>query len=84
MRLPEEGMVRSTPEVRQRLREMRMWTNDTELLAQILEIGSVIASRHQIAKPREIPRPDWMKPSGSDGFQQAINVLRSTARRVRR
>lgn len=78
-------MVRSTPEVRKRLREMRMWTNDTELLAQILEVGSVIASRHQMAKPREIPRPDWMTPSqGGNGFQHAINVLRSTARTVRR
>lgn len=85
MRLPEEeSLVRTTPELRRRLREMRLWTNDTELLAQILEMTSVMASRMQLRKPVDVPRPEWMRPSGSAGIAHAMSVLTSTARRVRR
>lgn len=61
-----------------------------ELMAQIVEEVSVVASGHKRKKPREVPRPDHLKggavPSRTgnvvqiDGYRKAIGVLASTKR----
>jgi len=78
--------VRTTPEVREQLRRYREWTVDTELLAQIKEEISILASDRRRSRPVQVPRPDWVrrKPAakGGGGVAHAIAVLRKHARTV--
>ncbi len=75
--------MRTTPEVRQQLRESRLWPADTELLAQLVEEVSVLAADHRRKKPRQIRRPAFVtarpRKSYGEGIKHAIGVLRANA-----
>ena len=53
--LPKDALSRTDPDTRD-----EEWTVTTELLAQIVEEVSVVASNKQRSQPREIPRPAYM------------------------
>lgn len=57
-----------------------MWTNDTELLAQVLEMVSVVASERQIKEPVQIKRPSWLAQlsQSRNPFADAINRMRAS------
>lgn len=40
------------------------WGTQTELLAQVLEVVSVIAAEHKLEKPLTIDRPGANRPTG--------------------
>lgn len=65
-----------------------------ELLAQVVEEVSVVASGKQRKKPRQVPRPEHMThpaapPPGDgkvvsmDGYRKAIGVLAATRQPTR-
>lgn len=92
VRLPDESLIRTTPEIRQQIAESRSWTVDTELLAKILEEISILAAERRRKKPVEIPRPEHLtrrrrKPvkvgePNPAGFAHAVGVLKQNARVV--
>lgn len=51
--LPRDALVR-TPESE---RGRDPWTAELELMAQLVELTSVLASNHRIKKPVKVPRP---------------------------
>ena len=53
--------MRTTAEVRRELERARLWTNNTELLAMLVEVMSVLASERRMSKPIEVPRPKWLR-----------------------
>lgn len=90
-RLPDEALIQTLPEERERRREGGEWGTDTELLAQVVELMSVLASDHRTRKPVEVPRPAWvrapkrMRTRGGNGgpdpaFASAIDGLLGTTR----
>jgi hypothetical protein len=71
--------------VRRQLAQAAAWTNDTELLAKLVEVVSVLAAEQRIRKPIDIPRPEWLRRGNArDGFAHAANVMKANAGRVRR
>lgn len=94
-RLPSDALVFTTPAVREMLRESKSWTLEHELLAQIKEEVSILASEHRRKKPVQIPRPDHVRskgrrrdpvrvgePPSPEGIARAIGVLKQNAKRV--
>lgn len=83
LRLPDDALIRTSPELRRRLREARQWTNDTELLAQAVELLSVIASEYQIKKPVDVPRPRSVGErgggAGRNPYARAIDRMRGSS-----
>ncbi|MFF4777519.1 hypothetical protein ACFY05_32150 [Microtetraspora fusca] len=79
VRLPDDSLVRTTPEIRERLRQAREWTLEHELLAQIKEEVSITASDHRRRRPVEVPRPAHLKrgQTGETGMAHAVSVLKA-------
>lgn len=77
--------MRSTAETRRRLEQARLWTNNTELLAMLVEVVSVLASEQRLGKPIDVPRPEWLRSGaasrrgGRDGYARAANVMKANA-----
>lgn len=92
--------MRTTPEIRRQLEQSRLWTNNTELLAMLVEVMSVLASERRISKPIEVPRPKWLgknrrgaaagrfgdSADGTNGnpFRRAAQVMMANATAHRR
>lgn len=55
--LPRDALVRTPVEERGRA----PWTAELELMAQLIEMTSVLASERRIKKPVKVPRPDQPK-----------------------
>jgi hypothetical protein len=73
-------LLRSTPEAREEMAELREWTVTAELLAQLIEEVSLVATEgYGRKKPREVPRPAGLRRH-RDGTKVALTVLKSTAR----
>ncbi len=90
-RLPDDCLLKTTPELRQRLAQAKEWTVETELLAKIFEEISILAAERRRKKPVELPRPDHLRPQrrrkpvkvgepNPAGFAHAIGVLKANAR----
>ncbi|MFJ8043790.1 hypothetical protein ACIRBX_25140 [Kitasatospora sp. NPDC096147] len=62
------------------------WGLTQELLAQVVELVSVMASERRLRKPIELPRPGYLcaaqSPSGDGEMARAVSVLRSSSRRA--
>ncbi|GAB2859371.1 hypothetical protein GCM10022221_68700 [Actinocorallia aurea] len=62
------------------------WTTERELLAQAVELVSILASDHRIKEPREVPRPDWVRDRSTttsppaNAYASAIDHLQATTR----
>lgn len=86
-RLPDDALVRTTLAEREQLRQMRDWTTDTELLAQLVEEVSILAAERRRKSPREVPRPKHLREAyakrGGD-IKRAVSVLKATSRTVYR
>lgn len=63
------------------------WGLTEELLAQVVEITSVIAAERRLKQPVELPRPGQLRartdPAGAGGMGRAVGVLRASTREVR-
>jgi hypothetical protein len=93
-RLPDDCLTRTTPETRRRAAELDAWDTETELLAKLVDLASIMAARHVLTgEPPRVPRPDWLGrpaagphrggqpgPASPDGYAQAINVLRASSK----
>lgn len=55
--LPRDALVRTPAEERGR----DPWTAELELMAQLIEVTSVIAAEHRLKKPHKVPRPKRVK-----------------------
>lgn len=82
-RLPEDCLVRTTPESREVLRQHREWPVEVELLAQLIEEVSILVAERRRRRPREVPRPDYLKRSHGAGIAHAIGVLKQAAQAMR-
>lgn len=94
MRLPEDCLIKTTPDLRRQMAEAKDWSVDTELLAQIKEEISILAAEHRRKKPVEVPRPPHMRHGGRrrepvkvgepnpEGFAHAVGVLKRNAKTV--
>jgi hypothetical protein len=71
--------VRTTAEQRRKLRQMKEWTTDTELLAQLIEEVSVLAADMRRKTPVKIERPNHLSGEESSA-RKAMRMLASTAR----
>ncbi|WP_406205311.1 hypothetical protein OH807_30630 [Kitasatospora sp. NBC_01560] len=62
------------------------WGLTQELLAQAVELISVMAAERRLRQPIELPRPAHMRAghSNEDGMARAVAVLRGTTRRAAR
>ncbi|MFB8235529.1 hypothetical protein ACFC58_03165 [Kitasatospora purpeofusca] len=65
------------------------WGVTQELLAQAVELISVVAAERRLSKPVELPRPAHLRadvphPDGADGMARAVAVLRRTTRKAPR
>lgn len=82
LRLPDDALVRTTPEIRKRLAAAKDWTMDTELLAQLIEEVSILAADFRRKKPREVDRPDSARGlvPGASPYSSAIARMAATAR----
>jgi hypothetical protein len=47
---------------------------ETELLAQAVEMMSIVASERKLKNPREIPRPDYLRSRTSTTTDGAVNA----------
>ncbi|SDH68962.1 hypothetical protein SAMN05421505_12090 [Sinosporangium album] len=65
------------------------WDATHELLAQLIEEVGILAADHRRKKPREVPRPAYMRRgrrrrpaggSGGGGMDHAFGVMLSTTR----
>lgn len=88
-RLPDECLIKTTPEIRRELTQAKQWTIETELLAKIFEEISILAAERRRKKPVELPRPEHMrkrrrKPVRAghqqEGIKHAVSVLMANAR----
>ena len=54
----------------------------TELLARLVELASVIAARYKLKKPIDVPRPDHLRAATAverrDALQQQAEPLQAT------
>jgi hypothetical protein len=71
-----------------------VWTVDNELMAQLVELTSIVATDRQLKKPITIPRPDHIRRKGrayqsgvkevpENPYKQGIAVLQATSPRRR-
>lgn len=86
--LPDDALVRTTPEQR----SQEKWTVEMELLAQVVEEVSVLASDRRRKKPVQVPRPDHLTRKGRPdrpaednvvsmaGYKHAIGVLGASSK----
>ncbi|MGW4891056.1 hypothetical protein ACWEQL_02135 [Kitasatospora sp. NPDC004240] len=63
------------------------WGLTQELLAQAVELISVLAAERRLRKPVELPRPAHLRAShthdaGADKMARAVAVLRGTTRKA--
>lgn len=94
MRLPDAAFTRTTRQTREQQRLNEQWPVQAELLAQVIEEVSVLASDHRRKKPREVPRPEAGKhravaaaaePAAPAGdVAPAVAAMKSAARTVHR
>lgn len=54
--LPEDSLLVGGTD-----RRLQQWDTQTELLAQVVEVVSVLASDHRFREPRKVPRPPWLE-----------------------
>lgn len=79
--LPPDALLRTAPEDRVRDR----WGVETELLAQLVEVVSVVAAERKIKDTVKVPRPPHLrkKPKAAtpqEATARGIAVLRATSK----
>lgn len=65
------------------------WGLTQELLAQLVELVSVLAAEHRLRRPVELPRPAYLSAGraherDSKGMARAVAVLRRSGKAARR
>ncbi|MCC9309140.1 hypothetical protein LN042_18975 [Kitasatospora sp. RB6PN24] len=59
------------------------WGLTQELLAQLVEVVSVVAAERRLKQPVDLPRPAHLRPAASEaGMGRAVGVLRGSTRKV--
>ncbi len=81
--LPPDALLRTAPEDRVQDR----WSVETELLAQIVEVVSVVASERRLKDTVKVPRPQHLRKkqrahSPQEATARGISVLRRTTKAI--